>query len=205
MSQVVLAVIGQIAAIAWAGVVLIVFIMYRKELRQLLSKFSGIELLGFKASFAAQEESLQKVTEKYQLSVSKEQRLQVLKRLQKAQALLKDVRLLWADDDPGSNIDERKLLRSFGAIVDLARSTDEGLRMAEEEYYDIIISDISRKVGEDGVMFLNKLRATGNRTPLVYYVRNLEQGRGTPSGAFGITNRPDELLHFVVDVLERKP
>jgi hypothetical protein len=28
--------------------------------------------------------------------------------------------------------------------------------------------------------------------------------RGTPPGAFGITNRPDELIHLVLDVLERE-
>ncbi len=203
MSDIALAVIAQIAAIVWAGVVLVVIVMYRKEIRQLLSKFSGFELAGFKASFPAQDESLQKVTEKYQLSVSKEQRERVLKRLRRAQGLLKDTRILWADDDPGSNIDERKLLRSFGATVDLARSTEEGLRMAEEEYYDIIISDISRRVGEDGLVFLQKLRAKGNTTCLIFYVRDLTD-KGAPHSAFGITNRPDELLHYVVDALERK-
>jgi hypothetical protein len=36
-------------------------------------------------------------------------------------------------------------------------------------------------------------------------VGNFNAQDGVPLGAFGITNRPDELLHLVLDIVERKP
>ena len=38
---------------------------------------------------------------------------------------------------------------------------------------------------------------------MIFYVGSLDKEKGTPPGAFGITNRPDELTHCVLDVLER--
>jgi hypothetical protein len=54
-----------------------------------------------------------------------------------------------------------------------------------------------------GLEFLRLLRDQGISTPLIFYIREVDEARGTPVGAFAITDRPDELLHLVLDVLER--
>ena len=54
-----------------------------------------------------------------------------------------------------------------------------------------------------GVDALPSLRSAAPETPVVFYIGQ-ESTRGVPVGAFGITNRPDELLHLVLDVLERR-
>jgi len=41
--------------------------------------------------------------------------------------------------------------------------------------------------------------------PVVFYVGAFNRTEGIPPGAFAITNRPDELLHSVFDILERRP
>jgi hypothetical protein len=38
---------------------------------------------------------------------------------------------------------------------------------------------------------------------VIFYVGRLDPGAERPAGSFGITNRPEELLHLVLDVLER--
>ena len=60
-----------------------------------------------------------------------------------------------------------------------------------------MISDISRDNGkQDGIEGLKQLRAAKVTCPAVFY-------EPVPEGALGITNRPDELLHLVIDGLER--
>jgi hypothetical protein len=38
---------------------------------------------------------------------------------------------------------------------------------------------------------------------VIIYLYDLDRERGVPGGAFGITNRPDELVNLVLDALER--
>lgn len=39
--------------------------------------------------------------------------------------------------------------------------------------------------------------------PVVFYVGEVDPKKGTPVYAFGLTNRPDELVHLILDILER--
>jgi hypothetical protein len=39
---------------------------------------------------------------------------------------------------------------------------------------------------------------------VIFYVSVINQDKPLPPGAFGLTNRPDELLHLVIDALERR-
>jgi hypothetical protein len=39
---------------------------------------------------------------------------------------------------------------------------------------------------------------------VIFYVGEPDPKKGTPVYAFGLTNRPDELVHLVLDILERK-
>ncbi|HSE82988.1 MAG TPA: hypothetical protein VLB01_00400 [Thermodesulfobacteriota bacterium] len=71
--------------------------------------------------------------------------------------------------------------------------------------YDVVISDMAR--GDNttaGLEFLNELRKEDKTTPVIFYVGVFNLEKGIPPQAFGITNRPDELLHLTLDALERK-
>ncbi len=39
---------------------------------------------------------------------------------------------------------------------------------------------------------------------MIFYIGVVDPNKGVPVQAFGITNRPDELLHLTLDALERK-
>ncbi len=76
--------------------------------------------------------------------------------------------------------------------------------MLRQQRYDMVISDMERDgVQDEGVQFVMKIRAMNLNRPTVFYARSFDESRGIPPYTFGMTNRPDLLLHYVMDVLER--
>lgn len=138
--------------------------------------------------------------------MSKEERVQVLRRAQHAATYLRGAEVLWLDDNPPYNLSERRLFRSLGVFVDLARADREAWDLLGETTYDAIISDIRR--GDDpqaGLSFLAELHRQkgGAGPPLIFYTAGVDYSRGTPPYAFGLTHRADHLLHYVIDAVER--
>ncbi len=121
------------------------------------------------------------------------------------QSLVRGRRVLWIDDHPSNNFYERLALAQMGLSVDIAASTEEGIQSARHIQHNVIVSDMSRGGQQNaGLEFLTAARTQGMLTPIIFYVRHLDWERGVPTGAFGITDRPDEVLHMVLDVLERQ-
>jgi CheY-like chemotaxis protein len=118
--------------------------------------------------------------------------------------LVRGRRVMWVDDQPANNFYERVALTQMGLTVDLAVSTSEALHFLRYQKSDLIVSDMARQGQQDaGIEFLSVLRTEGFDTPVVFYIGRVDGGRPTPVSAFAITDRPDELLHLVLDVLER--
>jgi CheY-like chemotaxis protein len=110
-------------------------------------------------------------------------------------------KFLWVDDKPENNIHERKAFAEAGFAVQTALSTDEALRLAARESFDVIISDMARPEGEEaGFDLIEKLRATGNQTHVIIYCGVHAPGLAAAArerGAFGCTNDPGQLLRLV--------
>ena len=148
--------------------------------------------------------ALDEAISKQSPSVSENERSRVLRRARFAQEVLKGAQILWVDDRPRNNHNERQILRSFGVFVDLARSTNDALEMLMEIHYDLIISDMGREGNkEEGLRFLDKLKQEQLWRPLIFYTVMAPDTWSKAHEAFAITNRPDQLLHFVIDALER--
>lgn len=120
-------------------------------------------------------------------------------------------RILWIDDHPEWIATEIETLERLGADTVLARSTDEALRILAADGpgtappVQAIVSDIARGSRPDaGVRALPELARSAPGVPVIFFVADLDPDRGVPQGAAGITNRTDELLHLLVDVLERR-
>jgi CheY-like chemotaxis protein len=126
-----------------------------------------------------------------------------LRRAQLVQRVLQGARILWVDDHPNNNGYERRMLLALGISVDLATSTGEALEKVGHTSYDVILSDMARDRPDAGLVLLRRLRKAGSRIEVVFYVGELDADLGVPAGAFGITNYPEPLLHYVFDVLER--
>ena len=127
-----------------------------------------------------------------------------LRRARVTGQVLQGAQILWVDDRPSNNEWETATLCAFGAKVCQVAGTDEALSYLSNKQVDLILSDIAREgSNREGVKALPELRRAANEAPLVFYAGTIRPEMGVPVGAFGITNRPDELLHLVLDVLER--
>ena len=127
-----------------------------------------------------------------------------LRRAQLVAPALRNARILWVDDVPQNNEWERLTLRHLGTHVTSVTRTETALECLGAEPYHLIISDISRQdLHREGIDALPRLSAAAPATAVVFYVGHVDHSAGVPTGSFGITNRPDELLHLVMDVLER--
>lgn len=113
--------------------------------------------------------------------------------------------LLWVDDRPDNNINERQAFEALGLRFTLALSTKEALESISQHQFAAIISDMGRKEGpREGYVLLDTLRKQGNQTPLFFYAASNapEHKQETLAhGGQGCTNRAQELFQMVTRAL----
>jgi Response regulator containing CheY-like receiver, AAA-type ATPase, and DNA-binding domains len=132
-------------------------------------------------------------------------RSQVARRASRLEEIIPGARVLLVNDVPGEMKQVINILKSLKLDVVVETSSESGLRAMSEQRPDVVISDMQRGAVEDeGIRFLEAMRQQGVSVPLIFTVGRYNPARGTPPFAFGITNRVDELLNLVFDVLERK-
>jgi|SRR6476646_1278135 len=181
-------------------VVLLAFIFRRTIEEVLLPRVSGVKVLGLEIQFAKQE--LAQAIQARNLPRAAGDQKAVLERAREAWPLLHGAEVLWVDDDPYGNRPERRMLQAFGVMIDTVTTNDDATMMLRQHRYDVVISDIRRSAGESGLALAEQIAPPSPLAkPLIFYVTTLEPG--TPPHAFAITNRPDHLLHYVIDVLAR--
>jgi CheY-like chemotaxis protein len=185
------------------------------EFKQRLSKvvvvdrFTTAEDLAFKVSSALGRHLITtRVTETLQKaetgSPSQEGRTQVARRTVRAAPLIKGTRLLLVNDIPDEMDHVVQLLADLGVVVTIAKSTDEALGVLNNGAVDLVVSDMARGgVADDGLRLLKRMRDERLYLPIIFSVGHYEPDRGVPPFCFGITNRVDELLNLVFDVVER--
>jgi CheY-like chemotaxis protein len=114
-------------------------------------------------------------------------------------------KVLWVDDRPENNVNERKTMEAMGIEFALALSTGDALRQLETQKFAAIISDMGRKEGpREGYVLLEAVRAKDKRIPFFIYARSRapeHQGEATLRGAQGTTNIASELVDTVVRAL----
>jgi CheY-like chemotaxis protein len=132
------------------------------------------------------------------------ERTQVARRAERIASFIQDARILLVNDVPGEMSYVVSLLKSLKLSVTITTSTERALAELDGPMFDIIISDMRRN-GDDGagLALLQSIRDSRIMTPVIFTVGRYQPERGVPGGAFGITNRVDELLNLVFDVLER--
>ena len=126
-----------------------------------------------------------------------------LRRAELVGSVLRGARVLWVDDHPENNSWERELFRSLGVVIVSVESTRSAVASTKTESFDVVISDIRRDSepvdGIDGAMQVRDAMPT---LPIVFYIQDVTSSQ-IPEPASGITNEPNELLHLVLDRLER--
>lgn len=197
-----------VPSILWIVLGIIIFSLFYKQIRyDILPKLTGIKVMGVGFSFI--QNSIDAAIEfgaKWHIDVSEKDKTEALERAKRNIDVFNNARILWIDDRPENNRHERRMFRQLRTHVDNATNSADALKLLDIDIYDLVISDIARKDerDDDGIKFLNTFRDQDSNTPVIFYVGNYVQKQGVPPMAFGITDRPDQLLHLVLDALERK-
>jgi CheY-like chemotaxis protein len=208
--------LAAVPAILWALLAGYVVYLLRGTIPGMVGRLGSLEAFGLKLSMSTQAmnaaiEMAQKLVGA-PVDVPQRDREQALKRANRERARLEGAEILWVDDRPSNNRNEARMLRGFGALVTFACSTDEAieaLRHAAEQSqpFHLILSDISRAPPEGerdaGLRMVPRLRAEKVFLPIIFYVARADPNACTPAGAFGLTNRPDQLLQLALDALAR--
>jgi CheY-like chemotaxis protein len=128
-----------------------------------------------------------------------------LRRAQLLAPYLRGAKLLWVDDAPENNRNEQDMFTALGIGTINANSTDVamGLLSSNPRMFDLLISDIARETRDAGLRMLSQMRAAGHGHRVVFYIDTVSPELGLPATAFGIADEPEELLHLILDALER--
>jgi CheY-like chemotaxis protein len=210
-------IMGALPPIIWAGLAGYVLYLLRGTLVAAVGRLASFEAFGVKLSMSGAQAmsaaiELARKGADPTLDVPEGDRQRALDRADRERALLGGAELLWVDDTPSNNRNEARMLSGFGAVITFACSTEEALRTlrnaAEQaQPYHLVLSDITRAgVAPDpqaGIHMLTRLREEKVFLPVIFYIARPDPGAATPAGAFGLTNRPDQLLHLVLDGLAR--
>ncbi|SLN78006.1 response regulator [Roseisalinus antarcticus] len=190
-----------------------------RRLDAILERTSGVKAFGFEMVLglnrdlerAAASFDDVRVTKTFKggeeaVSVTADDRTRVLKRANACSTIISGRHVLWLDDRPDNNKDEVDLLQKLDLQVTCISTDQAALDLIQNgaHHFQLMISDMER--GGDhgaGTSFLSKLRDNKIKIPVVFYLSDLDNGKPLPVSSFGITNRPDELLHLVIDALER--
>lgn len=109
--------------------------------------------------------------------------------------------VLWVDDRPMNNINERRAFEAIGLRFTLAESTNEALGEFVKQQFAAVISDMGRREGpREGYVLLEALRKQGNKTPFFFYAgsNSPEHKReAAEHGGQGCTNNAQELFYMV--------
>jgi CheY-like chemotaxis protein len=210
--KITLELVKNLPALLWFLLACVIFIVFYKPLRNLLPNLSGLKVMGVEFSFVQDSiahaiELAEKSQEFPRVKISKDDRQSVINRVRKNASLFRGRRILWIDDFPDSPVNERRMLQSLLVEVEMATSTAaaEKLLQAKGKKYDLILSDMKRDGNsEAGLKFLQGYAKQKKRVPVIFYVGYPDPTKPVPLHAFGITHRPDELLHLILDALERK-
>lgn len=114
-------------------------------------------------------------------------------------------KVLWVDDIPDNNVNERKTMESMGLEFTIARSTQEALGLFATLKFGAIISDMGRREGpREGYVLLQAIRALDQNIPFFIYAGSSSaqhQREAAQKGAQGSTNVPDTLVEWVTRAL----
>ncbi|MEU0660254.1 response regulator [Streptomyces lavendulocolor] len=196
-------VIGTVPAVLWVAFAATVYLTLRGTIiDRMVPRLTAVRAMGVEVELAG--ELLDRAQEERPSPDTPTARRTALGRLAHAGELLPGGRILWVDDHPEGNTPLVQLFRAAGMHVDLARSTEEAAPLLRRRSYDVLITDMGRH-GDPraGITLLRLLDEYDVRTPALVYTGSWDPERGVDRRLFAGTTVPTELVHFVIDLMER--
>ena len=195
-------VIETVPGVLWVLFAATVFLTLRKTIVRNFPRVTTFRAMGVEVELAG--ELLDKATDERQTPVSATDRRTALGRLGYAADLLRGGRILWVDDRPAGNTALVDLFRSVRMDVEQVHSTDEAIRLLRRKPYDVIISDVDRDGDpQAGIKMLRELDRYDINVPVLIHAAGFDPERGVDRRIFAATNVPVEVVHFVIDIMER--
>jgi CheY-like chemotaxis protein len=211
--------LGGVASLAWTGLAICVIWLLRGSLVGMVNRLTGVEAWGVKFALEGGAQAMAQAFEiaakntKWTAEAPEHERQAALEKAKARRSVYEGAEILWVDDRPSNNRNESRMLRSFGALITFACTTDEAREAiaaakVEARPFDIVLSDVARDLPPPtnecaGLDMLATFRKEGIGLPVIFYVGRSKSEAGTPPDAFGLTHRPDILLTLVGDALER--
>jgi CheY-like chemotaxis protein len=115
--------------------------------------------------------------------------------------------VLWVDDLPANNAWERRALEPYGVRFELARGTDEAMRLIQTHGpFAAIISDLGRPGDRAAGLTLLRELKRGDQPPPPYFIYTSEAGTAIAPvaralGSSNVTADPDELVRMVIEAI----
>lgn len=181
------------------AIIIFLWLLGLKRIKFALSRATKIGIAGLEIELKQEVEAVAKAKS---LSVTSPEAGRAARRLAGAADLISGARILWVDDNSSNNAGEIETLRGLNVDIDLAGSTADAGEQLAAAVYDVVLSDMARGADLDaGLKLIPFVQAAAGKPDLIFYVGTERQ---LPSGAFGLTTRPDELFHLIVDALSRR-
>ncbi|QKW07085.1 response regulator [Streptomyces sp. NA04227] len=195
--------IGTAPGVLWVAFAAVVYFTLRTTLIQrMVPRLTAVRALGIELELAS--ELLDRAQDASESTVTATARRTALGRLEHAADALQGGKVLWVDDHPEGNASLVELFRSVGMEIDLALSTEEATPLFRRRPYDIIISDIDRDGDQRaGIKMLRKLEQYSVYAPVLIYAGRFDPERGIDQRIFAGTTVPVDLVHYVIDLMER--
>jgi CheY-like chemotaxis protein len=214
-----------IAAALWVVLALLVFLSFRKALGARLPFLTklGLTPTGVSMEFAQQklDEATGKTKPEARRAVTQATKRAVLNRVERNADLLGRARVLWVDDHPENNRPIVDLLDRFGAVVETPRSNAAALELMKTTHFHVVLSDVGRddegpeqrlagvrlaeevfaRTGQQTILFTARFDPL--RLPEAGDAERLALALTVSRVVSGRTNRYDEVLHLILDTLER--
>ncbi len=218
MGEQIAKVILALSGLVWPALACYVVFLLRDHIKESVARLSNVEAFGLKVTMTNAQSAmiaavdLAKKNPNWPVEVPETDGRRAIERAQKERGQLFGTEILWVDDHPRNNRNEARMFQTLGAFVTFATSAEEALCALREAAtqmrpFQLVLSDMSRggptPDAAAGLKMLTCLRTKHVALPVIFYVGQLDQEKGVPPGAFGITNRPDQLLHLVLDAMER--
>lgn len=118
-------------------------------------------------------------------------------------------RVLWVDDHPDNNLEEKRFLEAHQVAVYQVKTSEEALTLLSMYQYRAVISDMNRN-GKllDGFTLVRAMRKRDDRTPFYLYTyvpSPAQSARLAQEGGQGVATKSKELYTLILSLMDKKP
>lgn len=206
--------LSSLALLAWPALVLFIFIRFYEPIKKLIESANGrkfsIKVAGNELTFEEASEQQGAIIQDLQRKIADLETQQTINVNPADESALEILptskRLLWVDDNPKNNSYLIAAIESQGHSVDIALSTDEGLKQFSHRQYHAVISDMGRPESDKaGIELAKKIRQSNTDIPFYIFcgkwaATNLKE-RALSSGVSAITSSGTTLMKYLSSAL----